>query len=52
MAILGFNRQKDQLLFCRMDGTRADRRYVAHDRHPFDVEEPKPEMANSFKQTP
>jgi hypothetical protein len=51
MAILGFNLQKGELHFCLMDGTRADPRYVAHDRHRFDVDQAKPEMANFFKQT-
>ena len=32
MTILGFNLQKGELHFCMMDGTRADPRYVAHDR--------------------
>lgn len=51
MAILGFNLQKGELHFCLMDGTKADPKYVAHGRHRFDVEQPKPEMANFFKQT-
>ena len=51
MAILGFNLQKGELHFCLMDGTRAAPRYLAHDRHRFDTTQPKPEMANFFKQT-
>ncbi|MEH6721399.1 MAG: hypothetical protein V7704_21205 [Aurantimonas endophytica] len=51
MTILGFNLQKGELHFCMMDGTRDDPRYVMHDRHRFDVEQPRPEMANFFKQT-
>ncbi|MCO6388974.1 hypothetical protein [Aliihoeflea sp. 40Bstr573] len=51
MAILGFNLQKGELHFCMMNGTRANPRYVAHDRHRFDVDQTKPEMANFFKQT-
>lgn len=50
MAILGFSLQKGELPFCLMDGTRADPRYVAHDRHQFDVDRPKPGMADFFKQ--
>lgn len=51
MAILGFNLQKGELHFCLMDGTRAEPQYVAHDRHRFDVDQSKPDMANFFKQT-
>ncbi|MBY3206886.1 MULTISPECIES: hypothetical protein [Rhizobium] len=51
MAILGFNLQKGELHFCLMEGTRANPRYLMHDRHRFEVDQPKPEMANFFKQT-
>jgi hypothetical protein len=51
MAILGFNLQKGELHFCLMEGTRESPRYLIHDRHRFEVDQPKPEMANFFKQT-
>ncbi|TBY27453.1 hypothetical protein [Rhizobium leguminosarum] len=51
MAILGFNLQKGELHFCLLDGTRPDPRYLMHGRHRFEVDQPRPEMANFFKQT-
>lgn len=51
MSILGFNLQKGELHFCLLEGTRADPRYIMHDRHRFEVDQPKPEMVNFFKQT-
>lgn len=51
MAILGFNLQKGELYFCLLEGTKAAPRYIVHDRHRFEVDQSKPEMANFFKQT-
>ncbi|WP_313605337.1 hypothetical protein [Rhizobium sp.] len=51
MAILGFNLQKGELHFCLIEGNRINPRYLMHDRHRFEVDQPKPEMANFFKQT-
>lgn len=51
MRVLGFNLQKGELHFCLLNGNRKEPRYLAHDRHRFNPDQPKPELANFFKLT-
>lgn len=51
MSVLGFNLQKGELHFCLLDGRRTAPRYLLHDRHRFNPDQSKPELANFFKQT-
>lgn len=51
MACLGFNILKGELHYCVLDGERSSPRHVDCGVHRFDPRQPRPELANFFKQT-
>lgn len=51
MKALGFNIKKGELWFCVLQGDRRAPTFLTDDRHRFDAEQPRTELAHFFKQT-
>lgn len=51
MPCLGFNILKGELFYCLLDGTKPSPSHVDSGVHRFDPSQPKPDLANFFKQT-
>lgn len=51
MPCLGFNILKGELHYCVLDGSRTSPSHIDSGIHRFNPDQPKPDLANFFKQT-